>query len=255
MKALILPLLILTSLPAQANPVCGKPVTIAVIDTGFNVSNLNDLKVKLCKTGHRDFSNDGISFSTLTTLDKVPGDRNGHGTNVVGLVDRSARLSGVDYCIVVIKFYGDKDLNLALEKSINYARQIKADVINISAGGTLFLPSEGLAVKKYLDGGGLIVAAAGNNNCELGVCQYYPAMDDKRVIVVGNMGKDFNVFPSSNYGTRVNAWEVGVEQEALGISMTGTSQAAAVHTGKIISYGLKKCNNLSKISVKATPRS
>jgi hypothetical protein len=83
--------------------------------------------------------------------------------------------------------------------------------------------------------------AAGNNHQELGKNgKYFPAMSDKRVIVVGNLQQPNIRAPSSNFGPIVNAWEIGVNSISYSVidgqlsMMSGTSQATAIKTGKII---------------------
>ena len=103
---------------------------------------------------------------------------------------------------------------------------------------------EKAAVKRFLDHSGKIIAAAGNEHASLELAEnaYFPALYDKRIIVVGNNTKDGVRSNSSNYGEPVTRWEVGEDVEAYGIVMTGTSQATAVATGKIISESDNKCD-------------
>lgn len=66
-------------------------------------------------------------------------------------------------------------------------------------------------------------------------------MYDKRIVVVGNKDSFGTRIKSSNYGKLVNRWEIGENQEAYGITLTGTSQATAVATGKLIGENKNKC--------------
>ena len=66
-------------------------------------------------------------------------------------------------------------------------------------------------------------------------------MYDKRIYIVGNLVKkdSRSIANTSNYGEPVNTWEVGTNVlsrlpgKSFGF-MTGTSQATAVKTGKIV---------------------
>jgi serine protease len=248
MKSLLLVSLLVAAVPAFGYPSCGETVKIAVIDTGFNAA-ANDSKVRLCKFGHRDFSGANELQSSKYTVDPVPVDNNSHGTNIIGLIDMYARKTKVDYCIVVVKFWdkhGTATNAASLSDSIDYARKIGASVINISGGGIEYSHPEALSVRAFINDGGVLVAAAGNEGKDLKVQPFYPAMDDRRVIVVGNWQTKRMRAPTSNFGKRVNAWEVGTDATALDIRMTGTSQAAAIHSGKFISYYANKCAKIRK---------
>ena len=241
-----------------------KQIIVAVIDTGFTTKMLS-AKPNLCKHGHKNFSTDEKVSSQWDTIDPVPIDSLGHGTNVVGLIEKNANRPKEDYCIVVIKFFSDQAFPESVVEAIEYASSIGAKVINFSGGGKRRDSDEIAAVKKFLDNGGIFVAAAGNEKSNLANDPYYPAMNDPRVVVVGNANiitreqidqmkdtdkdlktvylDDFNqlgyAVPTSNYGTRVNRWENGNYARGYEYILTGTSQATAIATGKII-HNLRK---------------
>ena len=238
-----------------------RPIIVAVIDTGINPT-LAKSNV-LCKFGHRDF--------TQTSLT----DTVGHGSHISGLIDQYVKDDVLDehktvtiatkpnYCQVIIKFYDsnmpkDMTTTATMIKAIRWAIDINVDVINISAGGELPNSEESDLVRTALDKGIKIVAAAGNDGCELGTfslkkvglnfktvqCRYYPAMYDQRITVVGNLCSDMTRAPSSNYGFYVNSWENGVDRTSYGVGSSlnissGTSQATAIKTGKIVRSLLK----------------
>jgi len=229
MKFLSLILLLL------ASNAYAKKIVVAVIDTGFGY-NAESLKEKhLCKYGHKDFTTDQKFVKILNTKDKVPLDTHSHGTNVVGIIDKFA--GDADYCIVVIKFFvdnGEEKNAISSRLAIEYAVSLKPDVINYSAGSSRADEIEIDAIKKFLDKKGIFVAAAGNSSKNLGIeGNFYPAMYDKRIYVVGNLDKD-GYASTSNYGKLVTDWENGTNVEAFGITLSGTSQATAVKTGKIL---------------------
>jgi major intracellular serine protease len=228
-----------------------KQIRVAVIDTGISFRVV--YKIPLCKEGHRDF--------TRTTLH----DRHGHGTNISGLIDQYARnqilkdpkdidhinKTNINYCQIILKFYDEKRSSLKSEdrmiEAIEWAIQLKVDIINISAGGVDALSLERFFIKKALDNRIQVVLAAGNDGYELGKNgNYYPAMYDKRAIVVGNWQQKNVRALTSNYGNIVNTWEIGTNSISYSLedgklsTMTGTSQATAIHTGKIIRNMINK---------------
>jgi subtilisin family serine protease len=250
---------------------CGKaPIKIAIIDTGFGYKDEGH-DAHLCQYGHKDFSNEKNFTKNYVTHDPIPVDVHGHGTNIAGIIGQYANDAGINYCIVVIKFYSEKQTGaqnlLSTIRAFNYAANIKSDYVNYSGGGNFSNKIEHAAIKRYLDHGGHFVAAAGNEGRELrherpeldeqfddGKTEaYFPAMYDPRIIVVGNLcengveyrkqdGTTVQRCPSSNYGSLVSRWEVGENITAYGITMTGTSQATAVATGKIVAESTNKCD-------------
>lgn len=215
-----------------------KPKTVAVIDTGFKFSS-NTKGVKLCQYGHKDFSSQNV-FETGHTKIPVPKDLHGHGTNIAGLIHKFA--GNANYCMVIIKFWNPEadDITNANNsaKAIKYAVSLNVNYINYSGGGPGINAIEKAAIKIHLDRGGKFIAAAGNEKSDINLKPYYPAMYDSRVISVGSTDEMGHRLPSSNFGSSVRRWEVGLDQEGFGIKLTGTSQAAAITTGKIIN---KEC--------------
>lgn len=244
--------------------VCGeknKIAVVAVIDTGFSFSPFTR-DAKLCKFGHKNFTHNLETYLPPGYHDAVPVDNHGHGTNIVGVIQDNA--GDAEYCMVVIKYYDPKnsyDDNLKNTiKAIKYATSIGAKYINYSGGGPETSDDEKNAVKAFIRKGGKFVAAAGNerSDIDLSGSHFYPAMDDARVIAVGNAvpktedeidgledknkekkiavvdGNIAFAAESSNYGYRVNRWEYGTNVSGFGVRMTGTSQAAAIATGKIV---------------------
>ena len=200
------------------------PLKVAVIDTGLDLTDPR-LSPHLCLTGHADTTGDGIK------------DTHGHGTHVVGLIEKYAKDS--DYCLVILKFYGKKgeqngvaDSGFALREAINQ----HVDIINLSLSGDTGSEAE----KNLICGHPEIkfIVAAGNQGFDLDVTKSYPASYAcNNMIVVGAIqhGKEHY----SNHGKVVNVLEEGSNIEstlpdgAYG-RMTGTSMATAIHTGKYI---------------------
>lgn len=189
-----------------------KEIRIAVIDTGFDFTKKD--QIKLCDTGHVNFS-----YSTIQE------DEHGHGTNVAGLIARYAKNN---YCIIVIKALGPLALTDGYSKAMKYINNLDYDILNISAAGANELFNERLYLDIALNRGKKVVVAAGNNSVYLKKgCRVFPACIDDRIIVVGNNDA------SSNFGPIVDIKENGNNQTALGIQLSGSSQSTAIITGKI----------------------
>lgn len=188
----------------------GKTIKVAVIDAGFNPSVL---KSKNLCPGKNHFS-----FSK-----NLPKFYKNHGTNVAGLIEKYA--GGSNYCLILIEGIGGSDsLSVnAFKTAINN----NVDVINYSGGGAGEKFFEKEIVKKFLDNGGTIFAAAGNDGKNLdSICYYYPACYDKRINVIGNNHK------YSNTGKIVKVEMLdGGGNVVYGIELTGTSQSTAIATG------------------------
>lgn len=245
MKWFILFPILFTTAYAAEHKQCKSVTTVAVLDTGFGYNNLGH-SAKLCKFGHKDFSVDQRYSAEYGTKDKIPLDIHGHGTNIVGVIADNAKIT--NYCFVIIKYYSIKqDGKQSVEasnKALEYAANIGADFINYSGGGPERSDRETKAVKRFLDNGGKFIAAAGNEGTNLDLIEnaYYPAMDDKRIIVVGNNNFYGVRSYKSNYGKVVKRWELGENVTGYGLTMTGTSQATAVATGKILSERKNTCD-------------
>ena len=230
---------------ALASQSLGKTLKIAVIDTGIDSSVPN-----LCGLDHK-------TFAEPNPLN----DSHGHGTHIAGLINKFAGKG--DYCLIAIKYYdvnakGAVNLRNMID-AIDYAVNLNVDLINISGGGPERSGGEQEVITKALNKGIKVITAAGNNNQNLSKeCAYFPACYDKRIVVVGNLsdnapkdlktalGFPHNRAPSSNYGSIVNRWEMGTDVESYcakgkyGCKLTGTSQATAIASGKIVKEMLHK---------------
>ena len=211
-------------------------IVVAVIDTGIDPAIPN-----LCKVGHKSF--------TTNSSDPLQ-DNVGHGTHLAGLITSIAGAG--DYCILSIKYSNTSKSSSEnaydLVKAIQYAVSMDVNFINISGGGIGPSTPERIAIEDALNKHIVVVTAAGNEGMDLDKgCIYYPACYDKRIIVVGNLrdSSSSERYPTSNYGVRVNRWEVGHHVKSnlpggrIGY-MGGTSQAAAIATGKLLLETLNK---------------
>jgi subtilisin family serine protease len=225
---------------------CPRPVVIAVIDTGYGVTQFGTVpNAKLCRYGHADFTFSRKTTDEFQTVDPVPIDKEGHGTHIAGIIDRYARAAHVNYCIVILKYYEVNNTGLEnlqnTVKAIKAATRLHADFINYSGGGVQRSQDEVDVVKAYLDQGGTFVSAAGNEGLDLSIHPFYPAMDDDRVVVVGNGFSKYKKEKISNYGDRVNFWENGNNVMVYNMYLSGTSQATAIHTGKMVAASHNIC--------------
>jgi hypothetical protein len=226
-----------------------RPIVIAVVDTGYTAPKRKvAVPPRLCKEGHADFSGTGP-----TNINAVPKDSTGHGTNIVHIIaNQIGNQHG--YCIVVIKYYANDMFGSAEAsgRAMMLARNIKANVVNFSSEGGSFEDNEEAAVFDMLEAGATVVVAAGNSGVEVDT---YPAKTDQRVVVVGNLSQDGTRHITSNHGSLVNRWEIGQHVCGGGSCLSGTSQATAVATGKIVKEMLnerkqkcskKPCQNTRK---------
>ncbi len=192
-------------------------VKVAVVDTGFNFKLSN--KVKLCPGQlHKDFSDSG-------TVDDV----NGHGTNVVGLISKN--LKNVDYCIIIVKFYHKSYASIPqLLRALHYTTLLKPDYVNLSLGGFSYSYGEHVLISTLLNQGSKVVVAAGNEAMNLDLfCGWYPACYDQRLFVIGNKYNH-----TANHGKIVDKYIDGNKKTGLGVTMSGSSQSAAIYTNQLL---------------------
>jgi len=229
-KSLFISILYLLSSTAFAGQ-----VRIAVVDTGLNLKD-NRFTNILCKDGSKDLTGEGFR------------DYVGHGTHVAGLIRR--QLIGLEskYCLVIIKYYkvNSIDDNKELfQQAIQYAASINLDFVNVSAEGPGYSLREYTAIKITPETKWVI--AAGNGGKDLDVsCDVYPVCYNlPNIIGVGNLERDLTHSDTSNYGTKVTAWEMGIKVTSDFIPhdlckyhcdkrMSGTSMSTAIHTGKLV---------------------
>lgn len=221
--------------PEERNPQTVKErIKVAVVDTGLDLRDPR-FQFHLCEEGHRDFTGTGIK------------DVHGHGTHVAGIIKE--RATSQDFCLMILKYYTDEqtgEQNLLAEvEAFRHAAAHGATIVNFSGGGPEFHESEFLTIRDNPKV--WFVVAAGNNGKNLDFLwdRYYPASYPfSNVITVGNVYQDGRKVPSSNYGRQVDQWEVGYEvdstlpcqpyQKVCRGKMTGTSQATAIYTSKLI---------------------
>src|SRR5690606_32682000 len=171
-----------------------EPVIVAVIDTGVYLAH-PDLAPKL-EPGYDFISStsisrdgDGIDANPDDPGDSdTPGASSWHGTHVAGTVaarsNNGVGVAGVSWGakIMPLRALGKIGNTFDISESIRFAARLsndsgtiptrKADIINLSLGGTGFSNTLLSAITDARDAGVIIVAAAGNENVST---PFYPA--------------------------------------------------------------------------------
>lgn len=219
------------------NCLAAEPIRVAIIDTGLDIKDPRFSHL-ICDEG---------TTSKSFVPDVSLKDTNGHGTHVAGLIKLNAEDSS--FCFIILKYYLDSSsgtLNLKREvQAVKWAINNKASIINISGGGPETNKDEENLIKNNPKI--TFIVAAGNENQELNCVNknFYPACYNyPNLISVGCID-----CLTTNYGEKIKAWESGnnlystvpkniacsIFAKVCGmLYMTGTSQATAVHTGKLI---------------------
>ena len=198
-------------------------IVVAVIDTGASTEGEN---IPYCKVGHMDFTKSGI------TGDESP---SRHGSNVTSVIARNAGSKG--YCIVHLKVYRKDRIDLtAYFAALKYVTDLRPNILNLSLSGGFPIEEETKLIKLALDQGTVVVAAAGNKGLILTPenCNTYPACIDRRIFVIGAKDQAY-----SNKGSIVDTYENAVHYGG-GVTLSGTSQAAAQFTGKAIKLAVEQ---------------
>ncbi|MBS1970060.1 MAG: S8 family serine peptidase [Bdellovibrionales bacterium] len=185
-----------------------KEVVIAVIDTGVDL-NHEDLKANLWDDGA---GNAGYDF---VNKDKTPMDDNGHGTHVSGLAAAvtnnsvgTAGVSAKNTKIMALKVLDSKGSGSDTDiiNAIRFAIQNKADVINMSFGGSGKSPATLTALKEAAAAGIVLIMAAGNETTQLSATNFFSpasyAKDVAGAIAIASLDTATNKISSfSNYST------------------------------------------------------
>lgn len=201
----------------------GKPETvIAVIDTGIHTkhpcleSNLWMNKKEIPNNNKDDDGNgfvDDIHGWNFVNNNNNLQDYHGHGTHIAGIIaatghtkkNSNCRLSGVapNVRLMVLKYYdkGNNQNNIRNTiRSIEYAVQNGASIINYSGGGPGENEDEKAAIAKANDHGILFVSAAGNESSEIQNQSYYPASYGlPNIFTVQSTNSQGKILESSNW--------------------------------------------------------
>ncbi len=224
-------------------------VTVAVIDTGLDMKH-PDLKAQLLP-----------SYNAANPAN--PGVKDLHGTHVAGIIGATANngvgAHGINPNVKILPIdvfnggMGASDYVIA--QGILYAIEKGAKVINMSLGGYFNSPILEDAVKKAIDAGITVVAAAGNESTDM----YSIPASYEGVISVGATDSKNQLAEFSNYGPSVDLVAPGVDvyssvydstKGASFAELSGTSMASPVVAG-VASLILSKYPNLKPYEVEA----
>lgn len=168
-------------------------------------------------------------------------DTNSHGTHIAGIILK-------DTCkeveLISCKYYHTYTPANVQDSTNCFKLALKEhfDFINYSSVGYESNEEEYNVIKQISDKGTIILVAAGNDNADLSKPKNksYPAKYKvKNLIPVGNLDLHNKRAPTSNYGLKNMVWEVGTSvystlpHNSYGY-MTGTSQATATHTNRLL---------------------
>lgn len=203
-----------------------KTVKVAVLDTGIDSSHEIFNKVQI-----------GAGWNVIDDTKDVDDDV-GHGTHVSGIIaSNSANITIVPYKVASLT---DGRLSHVL-KALNKAMGEDVDIINLSFG----FESDSKALRKVLSAieqrGIIVVAASGNKGSS---AQYYPASYSDVISVASVDGLNHKL-SKSDYGDWVDVAAYGYRVRSaipnnLYARMSGTSQATAFVTAKLVEYARKK---------------
>lgn len=199
-----------------------QPVVVAIVDTGIHTKH-PCLKNKLW-VNKKEIPNNGKDDDNNGFVDDIHGwnfvnnnndiqDSNGHGTHVSGIIaaqgaspdSPSCEIRGVapHVQIMTLKYFdsGAEDDNIRNTiKSIEYAVDNGADIINYSGGGPGANTDEKTAIIKAGDKGIIFVAALGNEGSKIGQqTKYYPASYElPNILFVQSQNENNEIIESSN---------------------------------------------------------
>lgn len=253
----------MTGVPAPGAVCAAGAPLVAVLDTGVDPTAFPDrLWINPGETGPdargRDRATNGIDDDGNGFIDDVHGwnflegtadigDRDGHGTHIAGLISvPPARLMILKYAGPAIRA-GAR--GTAFVSALRYAVKMGADVIHVSGGGDRRNRDEERVLREAARRGVLVIAASGNKRPGAPDRPFFPAAYPlSNIVPVGATDEDGRVLPTTNLvpGKRVLLERGrGVLSRLPGGrrgEMTGSSQAAAIHTGKLLSRVSATCD-------------
>lgn len=229
----------------------GKSINAYVLDSGV-------------ETEHHEF--EGRAQFGIDLTREGPGDRNGHGTHVAGVI--GSKTYGVAKKVLIIDVKaldGDGIGSLstiisAIEFAVKHRQNTgRAGVANLSLGSmkNAVLNS---AIKAAVDSGLVIVAAAGNSNEN--ACQTSPASSPYAITVGAIDDSSDNIAPFSNWGECVDIFSSGVlvysvnpEDPKHPQILSGTSMSSPIITGivaNMLSEGIQPVDIKKELTKRAT---
>lgn len=207
-----------------------RPILVSVVDTGVdythpdlaeNIWN-NPGEIGLDNEGNDKRSNgidddnngfvddwrgwDFLSSTSENGYDNDPFPGHSHGTHVAGtiaaIINNEIGIAGMcdSIKILPVKIGDDNSMVTSLRNSYEgllYSAKMGADIINCSWGGTSHSIIEQEVIDLATELGSCVVAAAGNNNSEIG---FYPASYNNVLSVAATDDQDRKAYFSNFYG-------------------------------------------------------
>ncbi len=224
----------------SAMPANPSSTIVAVIDSGLDWHH-QDIDWRNVWRNEREIAGNGIDDDdngyvddiigwNFVSNDNYPWDLDGHGTLVTGIIaaaQNDAGIAGIDpnVRIMVIKAVNNAGVSRAslIARSIVYATDNGARIINLSVGGPHRTEMEQRALAYARQRNVLVVVAAGNEGKE--ITDYALAAEDN-VIGVGATHSDDRAAGFSNFGEGVDLAAPGVDVLGLRARFTDTNYAA-----------------------------
>lgn len=236
-----------TSGNAQAKPDARKK--IIVIDTKISEKQLNE--PYMCKNGSLSLMPGVKSYQTEKESQEAPQIYR-HGENVVGLIGNQINIK--KYCIFHLAFYFQENAEKNIQNYFvglymaNYLTNVEA--INLSISDSTndlknYSKVENEQIEKLTKKGVHVIVAIGNfhqdlkaNNCgAFPACLKLKISTPKNMHVVGSSTCHHQMFNDLCFSNTSKVLDVSYEDgvEVGSPKMSGTSQATAIHTGKMYS--------------------
>ena len=186
-----------------------KKVTVAVLDSGINIKDVDKKRVL-----------NGISLIG----EDVNDDKNGHGT----LVSKVIINNTFDNVSILPIQIADKNGEATLESllfGVRKAIDLNVDVINISMAAEGKSSALENLINEATDKGIIVNVAAGNNGSDEN--KYFPA-NIESAIAVGSRDEDGQISDFSNHGTDVDIYAQGRNIQVGDFVESGTSMSTAI---------------------------
>lgn len=199
-----------------------RDIVVAVIDTGIYEGhpclkrnlwrNKKEIPGNKIDDDGNGFVDDIYGWNFVNNNNNIQ-DSHGHGTHIAGIIAATGRTAQTPDCrmigvapnvtLMTLKYHdsGNQKNNVRNTiKSIEYAVQNGANIINYSGGGPGFNHDERAAIAKAADKGIIFISASGNESSEIGKDKYYPASYNLPNIISLNSKDDTHqILESSNW--------------------------------------------------------
>ncbi len=233
-----------------------KNTIVAIIDTGMDTHHI-DLKENLWVNSKEKNGKAGVDDDNNGFVDDIHGwnfadnnsqvmDYHGHGTHVAGIIGGQGKICqpGIapNVSLMILKYYsakkgrGSSNLKNTI-KSIQYAVNNGAHIINFSGGGSYPNEDEKNSIYQAFQQNILFITAAGNQGSNIDQKHYYPASYNlPNILSVGSSDQSDHHSKFSNRGKTVQVHAPGTKiystlpHNRCGF-LTGTSQSTPIFSG------------------------